>query len=197
MTVTRSAVERRATKLPRQSQCWHQRSCVLQRVWQGKAGKGHAYQSHGCGGCRHQRRRPTSLHKQLGEGATPGQEAKRFVEVADREVAGLPPAENQLGCEQQVGQGHQQSNKCCSRLARRRPEGQRHGEQEQEEPGKAEAGDEFKRRVQHTISQGHVILTRQVSGWPVSTTNHPQPETKPQGATPPGQEEGCLSPPGS
>ena len=100
------------------------------------------------------RRRPGPFH-QHGERAGPGQKAQRLVKVADREVSRLPPAQDQLGREQQVGHRNQQANQACSGLAGDGPEGQRHGEKQQDEARKAQACDQFKRRVQHTIPRRH------------------------------------------
>ena len=111
--------------------------------------------THGSGRCRDDGRRPGSFHQQLGEGASPGQETQGFVEVADREVTGLPPAQNQLSGEQKVCDGHQQPNQTSTGLAGHRPESQRHGQQQQHKGSKTKAGDQLKRRVQHTIPRRH------------------------------------------
>jgi hypothetical protein len=76
---------------------------------------------------------------QLSEGACPGKETERFVQVADREMTRLPPAEYKLSREQKVRDRNQQANNTGPGVAGYRPEGNRQGNQQKNKSRKPKA----------------------------------------------------------
>jgi len=64
-------------------------------------------------------------------------------------MTGFPPAQHQLGCQQQVGQRHQQLNDARSCLGGNSPERQRQGQQQQQKSPEPEAGHKIKRKGLH------------------------------------------------
>ena len=98
-------------------------------------------QAHGSGRRRHQGVGPAAFHQKLGQGAGPGQEAERLVKVADRKVARLPPAQDQLGGKAEVGRGHQHPYRCAAAATAEGPEGDGQHQQEQGKGREAKTDD--------------------------------------------------------
>jgi hypothetical protein len=76
-------------------------------------------------------------------------EAKRLVQIADREMARIEPTQHQLGREAQVGGGHQHPDRRIGLAAAHRPKGQGQDHQEEQKGCQSEP----QNRITQQISQ--------------------------------------------